>query len=32
LTRSGSVKYECAYFKVHDGVSAAWADVGRYID
>ena len=27
-----SVKYECVYLKAYDGVSAARADIGRYID
>lgn len=27
-----SVKYECVYLKAYDGVSAARADVGRYLD
>ena len=27
-----SVKYECVYLKAYDGVSAARADLGRYLD
>lgn len=27
-----SVKYECIYLKAYDGVSAARADIGRYMD
>ena len=27
-----SVKYECVYLKADDGVSAARADIGRYLD
>ena len=27
-----SVKYECVYLKAYDGVSAAQADIGRYLD
>ena len=27
-----SVKYECVYLKAYDGVSAARADIGRYMD
>ncbi len=27
-----SVKYECVYLKIYDGVSVAWADIGHYID
>lgn len=27
-----SVKYECVYLKAYDSVSAAQADLGRYID
>src|ERR1700692_1706662 len=27
-----SVKYECVYLKAYDGVSAARADIGRYLD
>ena len=27
-----SVKYECVYLMAYDGVSAARADIGRYMD